>query len=297
MSYRELIKFYCLMNKVLGAIIGVLSILLLSAGPALAQPNFANAELSTASTPNTLVLPTPAIENSPVISLGSGVDPQTGKVVEGLAFIHFKKEFTHKPNHPNAGNGSTTKCYSYLSQGAKWKTIEDYLVDPTNTSGLAAGDVRSILANASAKWEDAADGAVNGVAGANILGNEIAGVVDGADTGSPDGKNEVMFADISSSGAIAVTIVWGIFAGPPSGRQLVEWDQVYDDVDFDWSTTGDAGKMDLDNIVTHEIGHSDGMGHPDDSCTEETMYRFGSLGEAKKQTLNAGDIAGINLLY
>lgn len=261
-----------------------------------AKPDFSNATLDTPGTTRTLVLPTPA-DNASVISLGSGVDPQTGKVVEGLAFIHYKKDFTHKPNHPGGGGGTTTKCFSFLAQGAKWKSVENYLVDPTNTRGLASGDVRSILGNAISKWEDAADGTVNGVLGANILGNEVAGVVDGADSASPDGKNEAMFGDISSSGAIAVTIVWGIFAGPPQGRELVEWDQVYDGIDFDWSSTGAAGKMDLDNIVTHEIGHSDGMGHPDDSCVDETMYRFSSNGETKKRDLNSGDISGINQLY
>lgn len=277
--------------------VGTLISLILGASPVVAAPpSFSNANLATPGTSRTLVLPAPA-DNAAVISLGSGTDPQTGKVVEGLAFIHFKKDYTHKPHHPNSGNGGTTKCYSYLSQGAKWKVVEDYLLDSTNTRGLAAGDVANIIANAGAKWEDAADGVVNGVSGANILGNEVAGVVDGADTSAPDGKNEVMFGDISSSGAIAVTIVWGIFAGPPFARELVEWDQVYDDVDFDWSTAGEASKMDLDNIATHEIGHSDGMGHPDDSCVEETMYRFADLEETKKRDLAAGDIAGINSLY
>ena len=114
---------------------------------------------------------------------------------------------------------------------------------------------------------------------------------------SPDGVNEVYFADIDESGVIGVTIVWGIFGGRPSGRMLVEWDQVYDDVSFDWSSAGEAGKMDFENIATHELGHTVGMGHPDSSCIEETMYAYASLGETIKRTLNAGDIAGIQALY
>jgi hypothetical protein len=39
------------------------------------------------------------------------------------------------------------------------------------------------------------------------------------------------------------------------------------------------------------------MGHPTDTCVNETMYRFASEGETKKIDLNAGDIAGINDLY
>lgn len=284
------------MKKKIAVVVSILSLVLSTASFVFAQPDFSNADLTTPGTSRTLVLPTPA-DNSPVIYLGSSVDPQTGRVVEGVAFIHYKKAPAHKPNHPNNSNGGTTNCYSYLSQGAKWKTVEDYLVDPTNTRSLTGGSVKSIIANAVAKWEDATDGVVNGIIGVNMLGNETTGVVDGADSVSPDGKNEVEFGDISHSGAIAVTIVWAIFGGPPSGREIVEWDQVYDDIDFDWSTTGVAGKMDLDNIATHEIGHSTGMGHPENTCTEETMFWMADYGEIKKRDLHAGDIAGINQLY
>ncbi len=55
--------------------------------------------------------------------------------------------------------------------------------------------------------------------------------------------------------------------------------------------------MDLQNIATHEGGHGAGMDHPDDSCSEETMYRFSQQGETNRRTLHTGDIAGINKLY
>ena len=91
--------------------------------------------------------------------------------------------------------------------------------------------------------------------------------------------------------------MWGVFNGPPFARELVEWDQVYDDMDFDWSSSGEADKMDFENIASHELGHTVGLGHPDDSCTQETMFRFAGLGETNKRTLEAGDIAGVSDLY
>lgn len=91
--------------------------------------------------------------------------------------------------------------------------------------------------------------------------------------------------------------MWGIFSGPPFARELVEWDQVYDDVDFAWSSTGASGAMDFENIATHEFGHALGLGHPDNACTEETMYAYADYGETKKRDLNAGDIAGVAKLY
>lgn len=92
---------------------------------------------------------------------------------------------------------------------------------------------------------------------------------------------------------------WGIFSGPVKQRQLIEWDQVYNEVNFDWiaDATTDPTKMDFENISTHEIGHAFGMGHPNSSCTEETMYAFATEGETKKRDLNSGDIAGISALY
>lgn len=268
---------------------------------ALAQPpGFSNVTLTTPGTSKTLFLPAPA-DNSGVISLGTAVDPTTGKVVEGFAFIHPRTGYHHRPGHdggPPGGGGGGSKCFAFTSKGAKWKTLEPWLVNASNAAGLGSGFVLGNLAANIDKWEDAADGVVDGVKGADILGNGSGtSTVLTADTAAPDGQNEVYFADIADPNAIAVTIVWGIFAGPPGGRELVEWDQVYDDVDFSWSQTGEAGKMDFENVATHELGHAVGMAHPDDSCTEETMYRFASPGETKKRTLNTGDITGINQLY
>ena len=118
-----------------------------------------------------------------------------------------------------------------------------------------------------------------------------------ADVSGPDGNNEVYFSDVSESGVIAYTTVWGIFGGSPKQRKLVEWDMVFDQNDFNWSTAGEAGKMDFENIATHELGHAVGMGHPSDSCAEETMYRFAAYGETKKRDLNSGDITGVRKLY
>ena len=73
---------------------------------------------------------------------------------------------------------------------------------------------------------------------------------------------------------------------------------MYDDVSFDWSATGEEGKMDFENIATHELGHSVGMADLYDSvCSQETMYGYASEGETNKRSLEAGDIAGVKKLY
>jgi hypothetical protein len=260
--------------------------LLAMGGLVFAKPDFASVQLSTPGTSRSLVLPTPA-DNSPVIALGSALDPGTGKVVEGYAIIHYRSA-NAKPSQKGRG---VSACYTFLASNAKWKTLEPWMVNPANSRGLVADFVLNNLAGDIGKWEDAAL--------ANILGdgssttNPLV-----ADTTAPDNQNEVYFANVSTQGAIAVTIVWGIFGGPPFGRELVEWDQIYDDIDYDWSSSGESTKMDFENIATHELGHSVGLGDLyTSSCSEETMYGYAGFGETKKRDLNAGDIAGVNKLY
>ena len=276
--------------------------LLLAAVPVLAQPPLIAAELNVPGSPPVLLnVPQEAVDRSPaIVPLGTAVDPATGKVVEGIAFIHYKKDLgkgSQNAKSPKAGGSS---CYSYLARGAKWKSVEPWVMNPSNAEGLDPAALFNLEGAALAKWEDAADGTTGNGAGVEIFGGgsqTAAALV--ADTVAPDGQNEVYFGNVGTTGAIAVTIVWGFFSGPTFARELVEWDQVYDQVDFNWSAdaAGVAGKMDFDNIASHEDGHSAGMGHPDDSCTEETMYRFSANAETKKRSLNAGDIAGVNALY
>lgn len=256
--------------------------LLLAAGIAIAQPQKVAAGVAT------VTIPAKAVEVSPgVFSLGTTT--VNDQVVEGLMFVDYKKEYSHSGSQ--GGGGSNTTCYAFLAKGARWKQTEQYVLDTANSDGMTGGFVETAVEAGLNAWDGQVSFDVFGTRDTN-------GVVDGADSASPDGKNEIMFGAVSSPGAIAVTIVWGIFSGPISGRKLVEFDQVYDDPDFLWGdATVNPAIMDFQNVAAHEIGHAGGMAHPSDGCTEETMYRFANTGETKKRTLNTGDIAGIKKLY
>ncbi|MDP3954275.1 MAG: matrixin family metalloprotease [bacterium] len=234
----------------------------------------------------------PANDNSQaIVSLGKAFDPGTGKIVEGIAIIDYKKGHA-KPNgvgNGKKGGGASSTCYAFLANGAKWNKNEGWVVNSAN-SGLNADYVFDTLTNSIGKWEDAA--------GANVFGDGVltSDTLEYDQSTPLDNVNEVYFDEISEQGVIAVTYVWGIFSGPPQLRELVEWDMVFNTA-YDWSSTGEVGKMDFENIATHELGHALGLGHPGDSCAEETMYRFAYFGETMKRDLNAGDIAGIGALY
>lgn len=131
---------------------------------------------------------------------------------------------------------------------------------------------------------------------ANIFGTKVDGDVPSF-TGDMDGLNTAQFGDYPNENVIAVTVVWGVFIGPPSQRRLAEWDLLMNN-QFPFADASKVtGVMDTENIAAHELGHAAGLGHPPDECTEETMYAFAALGETKKRDLEAGDKAGIRELY
>ena len=266
----------------IGVIVMLAIMVLLVSVFVLAKPN------NTPATTNggaTVIVPSHAVKVAEgVFDLGTARDVD-GSLVQSYAFIDNRKGFGHKQGHTpgggkdKGGNGGS-KCFSLFAKGARWKTTEPYVT--------GAGVDLALTETSLNTWDSEV--------AFNIFGTGTSGFTDGADDTAPDGKNEVEFENLGATNTIAYTIVWGIFGGPPFARKLVEWDAVFN-TDYAWSETGGAGKMDYQNIATHEFGHALGLTHPEDTCTEETMYAFADFGETKKRSLEAGDVTGVNELY
>lgn len=117
--------------------------------------------------------------------------------------------------------------------------------------------------------------------------------------GTFNGYNDIGWVESNwpySSSSIAVNLWW--FDASLNSNQLYESDIFVNGVNFMWSTTGQSGRMDVQNIATHELGHalslSDLYGNNDG---EKTMYGYSSAGETKQRTLETDDIAGAVYLY
>lgn len=205
-----------------------------------------------------------------------------------ITFIHYKKDKNQAKPGGSAKPTSPT-CYGYLAKGAKWKTTEDYVVNPTG-SGVNQNAVLSAMNAGVTEWEK--------YGGSRIFGNGSIDTNAVFDDTQTDGKNVAVFDSDLASNIIAVTNVWGYFGGRTQTRELLEWDMLFN-TRFGW---GDAATntvlMDVQNIATHELGHSAGMNDLyTTGCTLETMYGYSDEGEVIKRSLNAGDIKGIQALY
>jgi len=228
---------------------------------------------------------------------------EAGQAIQGPNIemrIHFVyKTSPAKPDGTPGGGGGNGKpggsddsgTYETYGKGILWKTLPiDFVIDSDNPWGLSSDFVESAIWAGATEWDDHTS--------AILLGDYTASTTATWDGTTRDGKNEMVFGDYSQEGVIAVCVVWGIFGGPPRGREIVEFDILFD-TDFTWGNAdSDSSVMDLQNIACHEIGHGLGLDDLYDSGDyQETMYGYGSYGETLKRDLYYGDIAGIQSLY
>jgi hypothetical protein len=174
----------------------------------------------------------------------------------------------------NPAAGAQVGCYS--TDGTKWdNNSATFRIGTTIPAEWAA----SIAASAST-W--------NNAAAAFRLANDNGSI------------NEVSYKDLvatygsSYTDTFAVTTVWW---SNSTGRIVQAVTEV--GTKWPWSTSGEANKVDVQNILTHEFGHwmrlLDIYSPP--TCSEVTMWNSASYGETKKRTLEQADLDGLFSLY
>jgi len=161
-----------------------------------------------------------------------------------------------------------------------WHTTIKYWINPKNQYGFSTSAVITTITTAAETWD------------ANTTFELF--VFQGTtrkSTGVRDGYNVVAWGLYSNPNAIAVTYIWY------SGETILETDTRMN-TRFRWSLTGEAGEMDVQNVMTHEFGHWCGL---DDLYEDKdywlTMYGYANYGETYKRTLGLGDILGLQERY
>ncbi len=208
------------------------------------------------------------------------LEPLEPGTLEKIVFIHYA-------NGKVVSSTKAPSCYKLL--GIKWKSLPvSYVVDP---------EVEAIVPGAVFSGNETWDTATS----KELFNNNYS--LDSTanwDDDYPDGRNEYSMGNYPQSGVIAITVVWSGIPIGSKGRQIIEFDVMFD-TDFTW---GDATSpktpnvMDLQNIAVHESGH--GVGLSDiysSSCSEVTMYGYSNYGETKKRTLEQPDITGLQKMY
>lgn len=116
-----------------------------------------------------------------------------------------------------------------------------------------------------------------------------------------DGLNNVILITDNwpfDTSAIAITRNFYVAGSTDRAGVILDSDILLNGVNHQFTMKNETSKHDIQNIVTHEVGHFLGLGHetaPQDP--DATMYAVASTGETKKRTLAASDIAGITSAY
>lgn len=178
---------------------------------------------------------------------------------------------------PPTDDSMTNPHYQLLS--FHWDRTISYYINPSNKDGFSTTAVVSSVTTSANTWDKET----------NYQVFSYKGTIRRA-AGKRDGYNIVSWGSYRK-GVIAVTYIWY------SGSRIVETDCRMNTY-YGWSLSGQGGKMDVQNIMTHEFGHWCGLA---DLYNEPdywlTMYGYADFGETYKRTLGLGDVNGLEAFY
>lgn len=178
---------------------------------------------------------------------------------------------------PPTDNSMSNRHYKLLRYHS-YSTI-NYYVNPTNSYGFSSTAVVNTISASVNAWDSQTSYQVFSYKGTTSR-----------TAGTYDGYNVISWGSYSA-GVIAVTMSW------VSGRRVLEVDCLMNTY-YGWSLSGEAGKMDVQNIMTHELGHFCGLADLyKDADYWLTMYGYADYAETYKQTLGLGDILGLRAVY
>lgn len=245
--------------------------------------------VSSVSTVNAVTVPASptGIDNSQASSNSAVITYDTSAKMYRADYIYYAK--TNLNARPNGARPSK-KDVGYSLMGVKWYWQESFAF---NFDGLPANlkeNTAASVIEASAKTWD------NETTCVETTGEDLfayTGATTDLDYGDYDLTNTIAFSNLNNSSIIAVTSIWYSRAT----KAIYEFDMCFNTA-FAWDTDGSGDAMDLQNIATHEFGHTVGLADIyKDSFDYVTMYGYASEGETAKRSLDNWDIIGLQKIY
>ncbi len=181
--------------------------------------------------------------------------------------------------HPTTKNGLFWSSPSNIS----------IVINAAGADDILDGGHVTAIGNAIAAW--------NAVAGTNLHLAEDASPASMARTDyTSSGIHLVMFDESNSSGffggngTVAVTPVWFF-----SNGVISDADVLYNGGDFQFTTSGQGGRFDVQDPVAHELGHLIGFDHS--GWAGATMYPYVDPTVILHRSLSLDDITGVRSVY
>jgi hypothetical protein len=163
--------------------------------------------------------------------------------------------------------------------GFYWHTTINYYINPSNNYGFKTTSVVNTITASANTWDTQTNAQVFNYKGTTTK-----------TAGKRDRYNVVSWGRYQA-GVIAVTYIWY------SGNQIIETDCRMNTY-YRWSLSGQSGRMDVQNIMTHEFGHWCGLADLySDADYWLTMYGYSNYAITYQRTLGVGDINGLQAVY
>lgn len=160
---------------------------------------------------------------------------------------------------------------------------------------VPAGSVRLAIGRAMAAWNQAAEGCSDFVLEDGGYPSGLGTTGFGAER---DSENRIVWhEDVWPEDIPAGTLAVTTMSYRVSTGQILDADIDVNGVAHFWTDTTAPGQVDTDvqNTLTHELGHVLGLAHAPDP--EATMYAESAAGDLEKRSLSQDDIDGLCFIY
>lgn len=222
------------------------------------------------------------------------------RALDGSVSIRRGAPAMSAPTAAAASSGCSSSAYVDLGYqvggGYAWKYNGKGA--PTNVSGSALTNIKTATTNITS-GRDAC-----GIAGKPRTGQSFTGTTtkapgltsDARCQSGPDQVNVTGWKALTANGVLAVTCTYSF-----SGSNNVADSDVAINSKFKWATSaaGCSNAYDLQGVMTHERGHTFGLGHPAATSANQglTMYPSVRPCDFSIRTLGKGDLLGLFKIY